>query len=257
MRLFGRLAPLVGRGVDHHAVDYVDVALRASGELGVVSHEHDGGAHLIDLLEQVHHLARHEGIEVAGGLVGEDQRRVAGNGAGDGDALLLAAGELRGHVLHAGGEPDQLQGLGDALVALRRLHAPIAQRDIDIVVDVEVGYEVEALEDEADLLVAHARARIVREAGHVLAVELVSAGVEGLEEAGDVEEGRLAGAGRPAHGDELAGFHLQREVAQRVRLDEVGAIDLTDILHLQHGSLLAFMFRVIPFSARSATGAHR
>ena len=111
---------------------------------------------------------------------------------------------------------------------------PIAQRHVDVVVDVEVGNEVEALEDEADLLVADARARIVGETADILAVELVGAGVEGLEQPGDVEEGGLARARRPAHRDELPGVDLEREIAQRVRLDEIGAVDLADILHLEH-----------------------
>src|SRR5438874_2340588 len=34
-------------------------------------------------------------VEVAGGLVGEDQRRLVGERAGHGDALLFAAGKLR------------------------------------------------------------------------------------------------------------------------------------------------------------------
>ena len=72
-----------------------------------------------------------------------------------------------------------------------------------------------------------------------LAVELVAAGVEGLEQAGDVEERGLAGAGRAGDGDELPGLHLEREVAQRVRLDEVGAVDLADVVHLEHVGLLA------------------
>ena len=44
-------------------------------------------------------------VEVAGGLVGDDERRVGDDGAGDGDALLLAAGEFERIVLHAVGRP--------------------------------------------------------------------------------------------------------------------------------------------------------
>ena len=41
--------------------------------------------------EQVGHLFAGRSVEVAGRLVGEDQRRARGDRAGDGDALLLAA----------------------------------------------------------------------------------------------------------------------------------------------------------------------
>ncbi len=62
-----------------------------------------------------------------------------------------------------------------------------------------------------------------------------SPGVEAFEQARDVEERRLARARRAGDRDELAGVHRQREVAQRVRLDEVGAEDLADVVHLEHG----------------------
>ena len=161
--------------------------------------------------------------------------RVAGERARDRHALLLAARELRRHVLHARGQADEFQRVGDALVAFRGLHAAVAQRHVDVVVDVEVGHQVEALEDEADLLVAQVRARVVGEAVTSDAVELVAAGVEGLEQARDVEERGLARARGPGDRDELAGLHLQREVAQRMRLDQVGAKDLADVRHGKHG----------------------
>jgi hypothetical protein len=58
-----------------------------------VGHRDDGGAHL--LLEAFHvvdDLLPGLAVEVAGGFVGEDQRGPRHQGAGDGDALLLAAG---------------------------------------------------------------------------------------------------------------------------------------------------------------------
>ena len=49
------------------------------------------------------------GVEVAGGLVGEDDGRAVDERAGDGDALALAAGELVGLVVHAGFEADVMR----------------------------------------------------------------------------------------------------------------------------------------------------
>ena len=90
-----------------------------------------------------------------------------------------------------------------------RVHAAIAQRHIDVVEHVEIGNQIEALEDEADLVIANARALIVGQAAHVHVVELVGAGVERFEQAGDVQERRLAGAGRTGDGDELAFAHFR------------------------------------------------
>ena len=48
------------------------------------------------------------------------------------------------------------------------------------------------------------RALVVRQAADVRAVELVGAGVEGLQQARDVQERGLARAGGAGHRDELA-----------------------------------------------------
>ena len=55
-------------------------------------------------------------VEVAGGLVGDQDHRPVDERAGDRDPLLLAAGELVGHPVALALEADQLEGLGDHLV---------------------------------------------------------------------------------------------------------------------------------------------
>ena len=52
----------------------------------------------VELVEEGHDLIAGVGVEVAGGLVGEDDGGLVDEGAGDGDALALAAGELVGLV---------------------------------------------------------------------------------------------------------------------------------------------------------------
>ena len=47
-------------------------------------------------------------IEVAGRLVGEDEVRIVDQAAGDGHALLLTAGELRGPMLQPLAQADHL-----------------------------------------------------------------------------------------------------------------------------------------------------
>src|SRR6478736_3336840 len=65
----------------------------------VVGDHHHRLAELVDrLAQQLHDVGAGLGVEVAGRLVGEDDGRFADQGAGDGDALLLAAGELGGTV---------------------------------------------------------------------------------------------------------------------------------------------------------------
>ena len=95
-------------------------------------------------------------------------------GAGDGDALALAAGELVGLVHHAGAEVDGLEdgfGAGDALGGGG---AVVDEGQLDVVQRGGAGEQVEGLEDEADLLVADAGELVVVELGDVVAVEPVS-----------------------------------------------------------------------------------
>jgi hypothetical protein len=75
---------------------------------------------------------------------------------------------------------------------------------------------MEALEDEADALAAHARLFVGRQGGHVAPFQPVGAGVGAVEQAEQVEQGRFAGAGRAHHGDVFAGVDAQVQPGQRV-----------------------------------------
>ena len=55
----------------------------------------------VELLKQSHDLVAGGGIEIARGLVGENQRRPIDQARGDRDPLLLAAGKLVGHMVEA------------------------------------------------------------------------------------------------------------------------------------------------------------
>ena len=92
----------------------------ALGRVRIVRDHDDRLAVLaVERLQQVEDLVARLAIEVAGRLVAEQQRRVGDDGAGDADALLLAARELPRVVLRAVGEADHLQRDRDALPALR------------------------------------------------------------------------------------------------------------------------------------------
>src|SRR5688500_11496964 len=119
----GRLGRLArGGGVaelfDDLAVGDDDGAGDAVGEVAVVGDHADGLAGGDESLEELEDGFGGARVEVAGRLVGEDERRVVGEGACDGDALLLAAraggGELVGVLHHV----DALEEGGGAVAAL-------------------------------------------------------------------------------------------------------------------------------------------
>ena len=80
------------------AVAERDLALGERGHLGIVSDHDDGVALAMQVLQQFGDDLLVGGVEVAGGLVGEEDGWVVDEGAGDADALLFAAGELAGQV---------------------------------------------------------------------------------------------------------------------------------------------------------------
>ena len=92
--------------------------------------------------------------------VGSSARMIAGVGddrARDRDALLLTAGELVRRVIQAIAEPDRLERARRALSPLGLRHAGVHHRELDVGERRGARDEVEALEHEADLAVAHDR----------------------------------------------------------------------------------------------------
>ena len=73
---------------------------------------------------QGEHVGGGRGVEVAGGFVGQDQRRLGDQRPGDGDPLLLAAGQLAGPVLDPVGEADPVQGAPAPAPGARRGRRP-------------------------------------------------------------------------------------------------------------------------------------
>ena len=90
------------------------------GGLRIVRDHHDGLAvFAVELLQKSQHVLGRLTIQIAGGLVAHQKRRIGNDGAGDGHALLLAAGQLARLVRTALGQADQLQRDGRILAPLR------------------------------------------------------------------------------------------------------------------------------------------
>ena len=87
-------------------------AVGVGGGDRVVGDHDDRLAEVVDdVAQQREDLAAGAGVERAGRLVGEHDLGPGDQRAGDGDALLLAAGELGGPVAQAVGEPDAVDDL--------------------------------------------------------------------------------------------------------------------------------------------------
>ena len=131
------------------------------GELGVariMSDHADGGAFTVEFAQQFDHRLAVLGVQVPGGLIRQQNRRLAGQRASHGHTLLLTAGELGRIMLHAVRHPHPFQRLLYALFAFRGRHATVSQRQLHVFINVQIADEVEGLENETNLPVANPRA---------------------------------------------------------------------------------------------------
>ena len=137
----------------------------------------DGDALVVQFLEHAHDFDAGLAVEVAGRLVGEQQRRLVHQRAGDGDALLLAAGKLVGMMVGALAEADQFERVHGAFVLLVRLDAVavVKHRHFDIFQRRGARQQVETLENKADFFVADIRQRVAVERGNVNAIQQIMA----------------------------------------------------------------------------------
>src|SRR5712671_7877537 len=96
-----------------------DAGGEAFGEGSLVGDHDDGHAEgVLDFAEEEEDLLAGGGVEIAGGLVGEEDGGLIYEGAGQCAALLLAAGEFAGSMVAAGAEADTVEGLRYAMAAL-------------------------------------------------------------------------------------------------------------------------------------------
>ncbi|OEV00489.1 hypothetical protein AN217_24795 [Streptomyces qinglanensis] len=198
----------------------------------VVGDEDEGDPQIpLNLLEQVDDLGLDGDVQRRDRLVGHDQLRLQGQGAGDADPLALAAGELvREPVVVLGVEADGLQQLADALLpAAGRvdavdLHGPADDGAHGVP---RVQRRVRVLEDHLDLGADRCQL-LARRVGDVLpgVAEGARGGLQqpgqqpsrrGLATARLADEpealARVHGEVHPGDGLDLAHFPLEGEAA--------------------------------------------
>jgi hypothetical protein len=137
--------------VDHMAVEHPDLAGQLIGDAGVVRDHDDGGAGGVELADELHDRCAGGAVELAGRLVGENDRRTPDEGPGDRDPLALPSGDLGGLERRAYGEADPLERLIRAPIPLVGGDAGVEDPVGDVLAHRGVLGQEELLEDEADL----------------------------------------------------------------------------------------------------------
>lgn len=150
----------------------------------------------------VAHLHAEAGIEVGEGLIEEEDAGMRCEGAEEGNALLLAAGELVGVPVAEPFEVGHAEELFDA-AAFAALESVA-----DVPGDGEVGEEGVFLEDEADG--AAVGGHVVVGAFDELAGEANLPGGDAFEAGDGAEQGSFAAAAPAEERDEFAGCEAER-----------------------------------------------
>jgi hypothetical protein len=112
--------------------------------------------------------------------------------AGNRNALALPTRELIRAMTGAVLKAIVPQRVGDAFSALGRRDTRQNHRQGDVFGGGQAGYQMKTLEDEADALTAYACLFLGRKRGDVAPLEPVGAGIRTVEQAEQIEQGRLA-----------------------------------------------------------------
>ena len=202
-------------------------------QFAVVRRDEHGRAAGVDVTEQVHDLEREIRIEVAGGFIGQDERRLVDQRPRDRDALLLAAAELQGVRVHPVLEAQPLEHLEGPALLLHRRGAQHAGHEPDVVQHGLRRDQLEVLEDEADgapvgLRLARRQLRQVppRDFHRPFRRQLLPQQ--------EPKQRRLAGAAGPGEEDEFSLFDDERHIPQGV---DPAAVHLREVRRFNHGSL--------------------
>ena len=202
----------------------------------VVGGHHDRGAGAVDPVEQLHDPDRGGRVEVAGGLVGDQDHRPVDERARDRDPLLLAAGELVGHPLALAVEPDQLERLrARPCVDLAPRLADHLERERDVLGDGLVGQQPEVLEHGADLA-AQPRHLPAGQPVEVLAGDVHAATVERVSRSTSRSAVDLPEPDWPDEEDELTLLDVDAHLVERgLARAGVGLGDLLEPNHVDRG----------------------
>ena len=231
--------PLGGADLDKFAqIHHADSVGQVADHGQIVGDEQVGGlAFALEVEQQVEDRRLDRHVQGGGRLVQDHQLRVSGEGAGDGDALALAAGQaVRGGGQHLGRElhvGEQCCG-AVALAAAGQAgeHPDGAAEDRDDPL-FRVEGRVGRLEHHLDIA-ALAAGAAGRRSGDALVVQRHGSGA-GRDEAGDdLGEGRFAAAGFADEAEGFAGCDLQVDVVEDMGLAEAPA----DLVEAQEGQAL-------------------
>lgn len=186
------------------------------GQVGVVVGDQDGrgGPVAGEAGDQVDDGGAAFLVEGAGGFVDQEHGGVVHQGAGDVDALALAAGELVGAACGLVGQTDGIEQVHGPVPGRTGPAAVDPRHDLELFGGGEGGQEVGLLEDDADPAAAQAGEFAAGQGLGGRAVDRDGAGVGGDEGRGHREEAGLPAAGGADDGGQRALGDLKGDLVE-------------------------------------------
>jgi acyl-CoA thioesterase I len=164
--------------------------------------------------QKIGNLASGLGVEIAGGLVGNQHGGGGGKRPGNRHALLFTAGQLAGIMRHAFAKANGLKLRTRNVEGV--FHIRQFQRHGNVFERGHVGDEVKGLEDDADVLAAKIGKRVFAERMKGRVTNGDFAAVEPFEPGQNHQKGRFAGAGRADDADRLAAPDIKIDPLQHM-----------------------------------------
>ena len=207
-----------------------DALAEALGQRHLVGNHHHGDAHAVDGLQQLHHLHAQLGVNVAGGLVRNDELRAMYQRAGQSNALLLTARNLIRQPVGLICQAHQAQNIGHPLFDLVLRDVGYAHGEGHIFIHAHGGNQAEILKNHA-----HAAAQIGHLAffhdGKIQPIHQHPAAGGLLFPQDQLDKGGLACAGVAQHKHKVALADAQVHMLQRM---VAAFVIFGDILEYDH-----------------------
>ena len=186
-----------------------------------------------EALQNVEDQSAGGSVEIAGGLIGEEQLGRMYQSTSDGDALHLSTRKLVRIAVAEAVEFDPAQpfvGGGTRIGDARE-----QERQFDIFIDGEGVKQLEGLKDEADFVAAqNCQSRIVK-AGSTDAIDEDGAARGKIHGSGKIEEGGFAAAAASDECEKFTGRHVEGNVIEGANGLAVGGVVFGDILQREDG----------------------
>ena len=177
-----------------------------------------------DMYERIMNLLAGRGIQRSRRFVREQDLGPVHDCPGYGNSLLLSAGQLGGHKIHAVTKPDLAEGFHGPIAPLLPRDVRIGKRQFHIGKGRLTGQELECLEHEPDFIEPKIAHLIVGQACYILPGDQDLPFCGHVKTADEIHQRRLAGSGRSHNGSIFSLSHLKIHIPKDRDLHLAGQI---------------------------------